>query len=106
MPRDHQADFIVIEDKNGKVVYRQGVWYSLQIIGYAWSSDSRSIAVAESSSHMSLRPLDVLAALSGHPIPEYTFYVMPYRIDGKAAWQLPYCREGSRNGFGVIVGWK
>jgi hypothetical protein len=107
VPRDHQADSIVVEGKQGKEVFRQEVDYTLRVIGYAWSPDSRSIAAAESSERWGLNPLDLLGALSGHPTPIYAFYVRPYRIDGSAALgALPPVRQGSRNGFGIIVGWK
>ncbi len=106
LPRGTQADFIVVEDMSGKQIYKQAVWYSFRIIGYAWGPDSRSIAVAESYSSTSLRPLDLLAALGGHPIPVYEFYVHLLRIDGsKPEWTLPYVREGSRLGFGMLTGW-
>jgi hypothetical protein len=107
IPRDDQTDSIVVEDEQGKEIFRQGVDYTLRVIGYAWSPDSRSIAVAESSEHWGLNPLDLLGALSGHPTPIYTFYVRPYRIDGSATLGAsPPVRQGSRNGFGIIVGWR
>jgi hypothetical protein len=105
--RDHQQDFLVVEDKHSKVVFKQGAWYIFQIVGYAWSPNSRSIAIVESAEQWGLNPLDLLAALRGHPTPAYSFYVMPYRIDGSAALgAMGVARSGSRNGVGIIVSWK
>jgi hypothetical protein len=106
--RDHQQDFLVVEDKTGKEVFKQGAWYTFQIIGYAWSPDSRSIAIVESANGwMVSHPLDSLAGLTGDPTPVRTFYVRPYSVNGSAALgAIPAVPEGSYNGVGIIVSWR
>lgn len=39
------------------------------IRGFAWSPNSRSVAVLNVSSYIGKRPLELLAAFSGHPVP-------------------------------------
>lgn len=53
-------------------------WHPLDsrtIDGFAWSADSRFIAVVSHSEHYSKSPASILSGLSGHPIPVSAVYL-------------------------------
>jgi len=105
LPRGTQPDSLVVEDMRGKQVLKRPIGNNLQMVGYAWAPDSRSIAVAVSSSRTSLYPLDLLWAIVGHPIPVAKFDVELFSTDGKAAMTLPCVQGDFRLGFGMLTGW-
>jgi dipeptidyl aminopeptidase/acylaminoacyl peptidase len=45
------------------------------IQGFAWAPNSRSVAVLNDSSYIGLSPLEILEALSGHPVSHCTVYL-------------------------------
>jgi hypothetical protein len=102
---DSANNFIVIQDKNGGTVLRNGFWHAFRVESFAWSPDSKSIAVLVASTSISWRPLDLLGWLAGQPVPEYTYYLQFRGLDGKSGLQSPYIRVNSRYGFGLISTW-
>jgi hypothetical protein len=45
------------------------------IRGFAWSPNSRSVAILNVSSYIGKKPLELLAAFSGHPVPHDKVYL-------------------------------
>jgi len=65
--------FLVVQDNTGATVSQ---WKrSRGIRGFAWAPNSRSIAVLNTANHIGLSPLELLSALSGHPVPHDTVFL-------------------------------
>ena len=68
-------EFLVIDDKSGVTVCDWKPQDSRGIRGFAWSPNSRSIAVLNTSNYVGKSPLELLSALSGHPVPHDTVFL-------------------------------
>jgi hypothetical protein len=68
-------EFLVVDDKSGVTVCHWKPQDSRGIRGFAWSPNSRSIAVLNTSNHVGKSPLELLSALSGHPVPHDTVFL-------------------------------
>ena len=73
--------------------------------GFVWAPDSKSIAVLNESEHYGKSPWEILAGLSGHPVPRNTVFVELFVVDG---WkQAEYViRKDVINAFTRILNWK
>lgn len=50
------------------------------IRGFAWAPNSGSVAILSVSSYIGKRPQELLAALSGHPVPHDTVFLDVFNV--------------------------
>jgi hypothetical protein len=103
-PRD-RASFVIIEHSTKKELMRWTPEQYRGIRGFAWSPDSRSVAVLNENEHYGKSPLELLSGLSGHPVPHNTVFVDLFVAD---EWKFTeyVVRKNVINAFTRILDWK
>jgi hypothetical protein len=82
---------VVIEDSaSGRPVKTVPVEKFFNIGGIAWSPDSNAVTILKESERMGYGPLDLLAALSGHPVPYVTVGFVTVKVGENGGQGLPY----------------
>jgi hypothetical protein len=69
-----EDDQLSVTDRTGAVLctWNPG---KRRIRGFAWAPTSSSVAILDNSSRFGMGPLELLAALSGHPVPHDTIFL-------------------------------
>lgn len=73
-----------------------------EILGMAWSADSKSVAVLLEEERKDLSPLGLLSAASGHPIPLETFKAVVLSAHSETELRLPTIRRDSPSAWARI----
>jgi hypothetical protein len=74
--RRGEADqFFVDDKKTAQSLYHGTLGDRRGIRGFGWAPNSRSVAVLNSSSRLGKTPMELLSALSGHPVPHDTVFL-------------------------------
>jgi hypothetical protein len=71
-----KSDGLEIKDRSTSTTiykWKTGEWRDIR--GITWSPSSRSLAVLNTSEHLGKTPLELLSALSGHPVPHNTVFL-------------------------------
>jgi hypothetical protein len=96
--------FVVLERGSGKEVLRWTPPQFRGFRGFAWSPDSKSVALLNTSEYYGKRPLELLSGLSGHPVPHHAVYVDLF--EGSDWQRTEYLiREEVINAFTRILDW-
>ncbi len=66
-------EFYLIDNKSGNTVYH--LKSDKGIRGFAWASNSRAVALVPVSGHIGMRPAELLAFVSGHPVSHDTIFL-------------------------------
>ena len=66
-------EFYLADNNSAKVLYD---WKSnKEIRGFAWAPNSNSVAIVCMTGRLGLSPLELLALVSGHPVPHDTIFL-------------------------------
>ena len=74
------------------------------IRGFAWAPNSRSIAILNVSSYIGMKPLELLAAFSGHPVPHDTVFLEVLDVQTAQATEFTI-RDNVVSSFTRILNW-
>jgi hypothetical protein len=68
-------ELVVVDPENQREVHRwkPASWRGIR--GFAWAPNAGSVAILSNSSSWGKAPLELIAALSGHPVPHDTIYL-------------------------------
>ena len=103
----NEHDYVIFEDRTEHQLQRNGIWHVLRVVGFAWSPDSKSVAVLCASTTPSDRPVDLLARATGSAVPDFDYNLELFSVENDSVSRhLPYIRANSRYGFGAITSWK
>lgn len=101
-----EHDFVIFEDSVGRQIRKNGIWNELRVMGFAWSPDSKNVAVLCASTTWSWRPLDILARGVGSGVPDFDYNLELFSAENdRVALHVPYMRANSRYGSGAITSW-
>ena len=75
------------------------------IHGFAWAPDSTSVAIVTTAGHIGFRPRELLALVSGHPVPHDTVFLEI--VDVKSGARTEYTvRQDVISAFPRILSWQ
>ncbi len=97
-------DTVIVVDEKESEVLRMAIPLETRMVSFCWAPDSNSIAVLTASRHTGFGPLDILAALTGHPVPYMSFAIELFQMNGPKM-HIPTFLENTRYGFGSLLNW-
>jgi hypothetical protein len=68
-------EFFVADSKTSETIFHWKPETPRRIRGFAWSPNSHSVALLSVSSYLGKSPMELLSALSGHPVPHDTVFL-------------------------------
>ena len=96
--------FIVLERGSSREILRWTPPQYRGFHGFAWSPDSKSVALLNTTEYYGKSPLELLSGLSGHPVPHHTVYVDLFEVrDWRRTEYL--VRDEVINAFTRILDW-
>lgn len=97
-------EFFVIDRKTKETLYQWKPEEWRGISGFVWVPNSRSVAFLNVSSHYGKGPLELISALSGHPVPHDTVFLDV--VDVRTARVVEYVvRRNVVSSFTRILKW-
>ena len=100
--RNSSDELYVIDQRSNATVCE---WKSpKQIRGFAWSPNSGSLAILNAASHTGMKPLDLIALVSGHPVPHDTVFLDFLNIKTRAITEY-VIRRNVMSAFTRILEW-
>jgi hypothetical protein len=96
-------EFYLADDNSAKVLYH---WKSnKEIRGFAWAPNSNSVAIVCMKGRLGLSPLELLALVSGHPVPHDTIFLDV--VDVRTGKMTEYVlRRNVTSAFTRILNWE
>ncbi len=73
--------------------------------GFAWSPDSKNVATLNLDEYYGKGPLEILSAMSGHPVPHNTVYLEVFEVDGWKRTEY-MIRNEVKYAFTRILSWQ
>jgi hypothetical protein len=99
-----RVDNLLLIDIRGSKISYQWSPVGRRIQGFAWAPNSRSVAVLNDSSYIGMRPLEMLEALSGHPVSHCTVYLDIIEADTGNVTEYPVAGNVT-NSWERILNW-
>jgi hypothetical protein len=75
MPAENRDKLLIIDAKTERQIYEWAPEEWRGIRGFAWAPNSGSLAILNDSSYYGKNPIELLSALSGHPVPHDTIFL-------------------------------
>ena len=101
----YSYSFVVDDRSTQSELLNWTVSKSRLIRGFAWSPDSKSVAVLTLDEYYGRRPWERLSAMSGHPVPHHTVYVDVFDVDGWKRTEY-MVRDEVINAYTRILSWQ
>jgi hypothetical protein len=103
--RRGEADQYFVDDKKtARSLYHGALGGKREIRGFGWAPNSRSVAFLNSSSRLGKTPMELLSALSGHPVPHDTIFLAI--VDARTGTQTEYLiRKDVPSAFTRMLNW-
>lgn len=98
-------DFEVVDAASQRKALTERLPDDRSIAGMFWSPDSRALAVLSTSRRTGLGLLDLLSAVTGHPVPELTIYLDTYDIQSRRHAEF-LVRRDAEYGSARILDWQ
>ncbi len=103
--RGGETDQYFVDDKKtARTLYCGALGGRRKIRGFGWAPNSRSVAFLNSSSRLGKAPMELLSALSGHPVSHDTVFLTI--LDARTGTQTEYLiRKNVPSAFARILNW-
>jgi hypothetical protein len=103
--RSGEADQYFVDDKKtARGLYHGTLGGKREIRGFSWAPDSRSVAFLNSWSRLGRTPMELLSAVSGHPVSHDTIFLTI--IDARTGTQTQYLiRQDVPSALTRILNW-
>jgi hypothetical protein len=94
----------IVTNRAGKLIFEWRSQNPMLLGGFAWSSNSNSVALIASSEEYGRGPLDAFWSFIGHPVPYETFCLEVIDIGSGQVSEYPI-RKSVQYGSATIVDW-
>jgi len=93
---------VIVDSASGRTTKNIPVQNFSNVGGIAWSPDSNAVTVLKESERTGYGPLEVLAALSGHPVPYDTVGFVTVKVGENEGQGLPYVGKEFRAAWSFV----